>query len=521
MTAVDAVVVGSGPNGLVAANLLAGKGWRVVVLEAAAQPGGGVRSAELIEPGYTNDVCSAFYPLGAASPVLDRLHLESWGLQWLHAPSVIAHPALDGTCPVLSRDLDVTAASLDALHAGDGDGWRALYARWTNVADALLGTLFTAFPPIRAGAQLARCVRPREYSDFIRFLVLPVRRLGEEYFTGEGARRLLAGSALHADLAPETGLSGFFGWLMCALGQSVGFPVPRGGAGALASALVRRLESLGGEVRCDARVDGIIVRGNRALGVRTSAGLEVESVRAVIADVTAPALYRSLLRENDLPPSFRHNLTKFQWDNGTVKVDWNLDGPIPWTAEPARAAGTVHVVDSVNELTQATAELVSGAIPRNPFLIVGQQSMTDPSRQPPGKETAWAYTHVPHPDRSDAASDPRAIDALVDRIEATIEARAPGFRELRRGRHVLTPASFQAENANLNGGAISGGTAELHQQLVFRPFPGLGRPETPIRSLFLASASAHPGGGVHGGPGANAARAAVLHDRLAKVRRYL
>jgi phytoene dehydrogenase-like protein len=515
----DAVVVGAGPNGLVAANLLAERGWRVTVVEAQATPGGSVRSAELIEPGYVNDICSAFYPLGAASPILAAMHLEDFGLRWRHAPTVIAHPAHDGTCPVLSRDLDVTATSLDSTHPGDGDAWREVYRRWEQVDDALLGTLFAPFPPVRAAARLARQVPPRDYAEFVRFLLLPVRRLGEEQFGGPSARRLIAATALHADLPPEGTMSGFFGWLLTSLGQQVGFPVPKGGASSLTDALVRRLTSFGGEVICNERVKSIVVRGGRSVAVRTRDGHELEARRAILADVDAPSLYRSLLREDDLPPSFRSKLSLFQWDNGTVKIDWNLDGPIPWTADPARSAGTVHLVESVDELTKSMAELACGTIPSDPFLIVGQQSMTDATRQPAGKETAWGYTHVPHPDRSSATTDPGAIDKLVDAMEGTVEAHAPGFRGLIRGRHVLTPSGFQSENTNLVGGALSGGTAQLHQQLVFRPVPGLGRAETPVRSLFLASASAHPGGGVHGGPGANAARAALFHSRVDRLRR--
>ena len=519
MSTPDAVVVGAGPNGLVAANMLAERGWRVVVLEASATPGGGVRSTELIEPGYVNDICSAFYPLGAASPILARLGLEQYGLRWLHAPLVVAHPALDGSCPVLSRDLEITAASLDECHAGDGDAWRALYERWTTLERALLATLFRPFPPIAGVAQLATRVRPRDYTELLRFLLLSVRRLAEEHFGSDAARRLIAASALHADLPPEATLSGFFGWLLTALGQSVGFPVPAGGASALTEALVRRLEHFGGEVVCNEPVERVVVRSGRACAVRTRGGSEVGAARAVLAAVSAPALYRRLVAEDDLPPGFRSRLRMFQWDNGTVKIDWTLDGPIPWSADAARRAGTVHLVESVDALTRVAAATVCGDVVDDPFLIVGQQSMTDPSRQPSGKETAWAYTHVPHPQRVPAANDPAVIARLVDRMEATIEMHAPGFRHLVRGRHVLTPASFEAENPSLEGGALNGGTAQLHQQLFFRPFPGLGRPETPIPGLYLASAAAHPGGGVHGGPGANAARAAVLHDRIATVRR--
>jgi phytoene dehydrogenase-like protein len=338
--------------------------------------------------------------------------------------------------------------------------------------------------------------------------------MGDETFGGEAARRLLAGAALHADLAPEAALSGFFGWLMCALGQDVGFPVAEGGSQSLTTALVRRFEARGGRVVCDTAVRSILVRGKRAEAVRTSDGVEIRARRAVLADVSAPVLYRSLLSPDDLPARLLTKLERFQWDNATVKVDWNLDEPIPWSASAARRAGTVHVAASVDALTKASAELACGEAPRDPFLVMGQQSMTDPSRQPPGKETAWAYTHVPHRRRGGGPPAPFSADEVADRMQAIVEQHAPGFGELVRDRHVLSPGGFEAENPSLVGGALNAGTAQLHQQLVFRPVPGLGRPETPVRGLFLASASAHPGGGVHGAPGANAARAALAHARL-------
>jgi phytoene dehydrogenase-like protein len=224
-----------------------------------------------------------------------------------------------------------------------------------------------------------------------------------------------------------------------------------------------------------------------------------------------------------LPARFRDALDRFAWDDATVKLDWNLDAPIPWRAEPARRAGTVHITAGVDHLTTNAAQLACGLLPSEPFLIVGQQSMTDPSRQPAGKETAWAYTHVPQQPRGDAGEEigttwtagDRA--RFVDRLEAQVEALAPGFRDLIRGRHATFPSDFERKDGNLHGGALNGGTAQLHQQVVFRPVPGLGRPGTPVRHLFLASASAHPGGGVHGGPGANAARAAIWARRRGRL----
>jgi phytoene dehydrogenase-like protein len=514
----DAVVIGAGPNGLVGANLLADRGWQVEVLEATPAPGGGARSAELMEPGFVNDVCSAFYPLGAGSPVLRALGLEEHGLTWRHSPLVLAHPALDGSCPVLSRDLDETVESWERHHRGDGVAWRSLYARWCEVADPLLDALLTPFPPVGASVRLARRIPPREWADFVRFLLLPVRQLTEERFGCDASRRLLAGAALHADLGPEANLSGFFGWLLCSLGQQFGFPVPEGGASAITEALVRRLEARGGRVRTSSPVDAVVVRGGRAEAVRVG-GEELRATRAVLADVSAPLLYDELLDEDALDARTRERLGRFQWDNGTVKVDWNLDAPIPWTAAPARGAGTVHLAEGLDALSRAATDLACGDVPPEPFLIVGQQSMTDPTRQPPGKETAWAYTHVPHP-RALARDGRRLppLDPLVEQIERTIELHAPGFRRTIRARHVLAPSDFEREDPSLVGGALNAGTAQLHQQLVFRPMAGGGRAETPVDRLYLASASAHPGGGVHGAPGANAARAALLHDRLRSVR---
>jgi phytoene dehydrogenase-like protein len=243
----------------------------------------------------------------------------------------------------------------------------------------------------------------------------------------------------------------------------------------------------------------------------------------VLADVDAPRLYLDLVGREHLSRGIVEDIERFHWDQSVFKVDWNLDGPIPWSAEPARRAGTVHVIDSVDALTISRAQIACGLIPADPFLLVGQQSLADPTRQPAGCETAWAYTHLPQELRGDAAGEiaaPLTRDGaarLADRVEATIERLAPGFRSLVRGRFVAAPADLEAHDGNLVGGAIAGGTAQLHQQLVFRPVPGLGRPETPVRRLFLSSASAHPGGGVHGGPGANAARAALRHARVSKL----
>ncbi|MFH9244361.1 phytoene desaturase family protein [Streptomyces lydicus] len=512
----DAVVIGAGPNGLVAANLLADRGWTVDVLEAQPEPGGAVRSDRGVHPDYVTDLCSSFYPLAAASPVLSALHLEEEGLRWSHAPRVLAHPLRDGRCAVLERRVPDTARALDGFAVGDGAAWRDLCDVWDRVGHDLIDALFAPFPPVRAGARLLARLRGAGGLRLARTMVLPVRRLGEEEFRGEGGRLLLAGTALHADLAPEAAGSGGFGWLMSMLGQSVGFPVPVGGAGALTDALVRRLERRGGAVRCDARVVEVVVRGGRAVAVRTSGGETVPADRAVLADVSVPALYGELVDARHLPGRVLADLRRFQWDFATFKVDWALDGKVPWTAEDAAIAGTVHLADGVDGLTRFASQISMGQVPDRPFALFGQMTTADATRSPAGTEAAWAYTHVPHHVRGDAGDDgltgvwnQAEQEAMADRMEHQVERYAPGFRSRIRARRILAPPTLEAMNANLHGGAINGGTTALHQQLFFRPTPGTGRPETPVKGLYLASAGAHPGGGVHGAPGANAAHAAL------------
>ncbi len=512
----DAIVIGAGHNGLVAANVLADAGWSVLVVEAQPQPGGAVRSAALTIPGYRHDVFSAFYPLAVASPVMRALELERYGLVWRRAPLVLAHPRPGGRCAVLSMDLATTCASLDRFHTGDGEAWQAMISEWREVADLALGAIFRPFPPLAPVARLLGRVGLDQALRLVRQALLPVRQMATERFAGEGAALVLAGLALHSDLAPESTLSAAYGWLLACLGQTHGFPVPEGGAAALTDALVRRLEARGAVVQCASAAKQVIVRSGRAVGVRLQDGTELRARRTVLAAVAAPILYGALLDAADLPPGLSRDLRNFQWDHGTVKVDWALDGPVPWEAAEARQAGTVHVADDLDDLTRYSAQLATAQLPDRPFLVFGQQAVADPTRAPAGHDTAWAYTRVPRRLVRDAAGviDVTAgwLEPFAERVEQRIERYAPGFRSRIVGRHVLGPKELEELNPSLVGGAINGGTAQLHQQLVLRPLPGLGRPATPIGNLYLASSSAHPGGGVHGAPGANAARAA-LHRR--------
>jgi phytoene dehydrogenase-like protein len=507
----DAVVIGAGPNGLVAANLLADRGWSVLVVEAQDDPGGAVRSGEIVRPGFVSDRFSAFYPLGYASPTIRRLRLEDHGLRWVRSRYAVAHPDADGRCAFISTRLEETKAGLDRFAPGDGAAWEALYDYYRRIGPGLLEALMTPFPPIRAALRILRGLgfSRREILRFARFGVLPVRRLAEETFEGEGGAWLLAGNALHADLTPESSAGGLFGWLLCSLGQHVGFPVPVGGASELTAAMVRRLESRGGRVECGRHVDAIVLDGGPAAGV-LAGGERIAARKAVLADTSAPALYRDLLPREAVPDTVIEDVGRMQFDSPTVKVDWALGERIPWTASECAHAGTVHVSEGMDGLSAAATDLACRRVPEHPFVILGQYSMVDPTRCPAGREVAWGYTHVPPGSMTTRAE----VEALADRIELEVERMAPGFRERILGRSVAGPVELEEADENLVGGAVNNGTAQLHQQLVFRPVPGLGRPETPVRGLYLAEAAAHPGGGVHGGPGGNAARAALAHDRL-------
>jgi phytoene dehydrogenase-like protein len=526
--AADAVVIGAGPNGLVAANLLADRGWDVVVCEEQPEPGGAVRSGEVTEPGFVHDLYSAFYPLTPASRYIEPLDLESYGVRWRRAEGVVAHPHPDGRCALLSLDLERTCASLEEFAPGDGAAWGALFELWRRAGPSLLGAILTPLPPVRPALGLARALGPRGLVEFGRFALLPARRMAEEHFRGEGGAWLIAGNALHADLTPDSAGGGLFGWLLCGLGQQHGYPVAEGGAGEITAALVRRLRERGGQLHTGTPIERIEVAGGRARAALAADGRRFTARRAILADCGAPALLRDMVPREAVPERVREQLRNYQYDNSTFKLNWSLDGPIPWSAPAAREASTVHVAEGMSGLSRASVQLAEREIPDHPFLVLGQYSMVDPTRSPAGTETAWAYTHVPQDAAGDAAgalsgewSRREEAEAFADRMEEEVERLAPGFRGLIRRRHLQTPLDLEASNRNLVGGAINGGTAQLYQQAIFRPYPGTGRPATPVPGLYLASASAHPGGGLHGGAGGNAARAAYRRERLATTRRLL
>ena len=522
----DAIVIGAGHNGLVAANLLADAGWDVLVLESASVAGGAVRSATSVTaPGFVTDLFSSFYPMTAASPVMAGLDLHEHGLRWAHAPKVLAHLRPEAPAAVLHRDVERTADGIDLDHPGDGEAWRVLAAEWDRYGASMLGALLAPFPPVRAAMRLGLAAR-LDLWDLARRLVLPVRTFASELFEGEAAALLLAGNALHADVTPESAPSGLLGWMLVGLGQTVGFPVPVGGAGAITDALLSRLAAAGGRIVCGEPVRRVIVADGRAVGVNTTSGT-YRARHAVVAACDAQILYGRLVGEDDLPPAFLARMRSFQRASSTVKVNYALDRPVAWTDPEATGAGTVHIADSLDELTTASAQLTNDLVPEHPFLLVGQTTTADATRSPAGTESLWVYTHVPQHARGDAAGEidvegrlrGDALAAVVDRMEARIERHAPGFGTTIIARHIQGPDDLERENPSLIGGDISGGTTQLHQQLVFRPVPGLARAETPITGLYLASASAHPGGSVHGACGANAARAAIVGRRAVTVRR--
>ena len=498
----QSVVIGAGPNGLVAAIRLAEAGRAVTVLEATDKPGGAVRTEELTLPGFRHDTFSSVYPAAAASPVFASMPLERHGLRWIHPDACYAHPLSNGRGLALYRDLERTAQSLDAAADGDGERWREFIEPLIDGFDAIRATMLAPFPPLAGAIRLLADMGP---IGAVRFgLLVPgsAKALGTRLFRGGGPRAWLYGSAAHGDVPPTGAGSAIAATYLNLMGHVVGWPSPEGGAQRLTDALVGYLHQLGGEIRTAAPVDRIEIAGGRVAGVRIAGGERLDT-RTVIADVMPHALLA--LVGDALPRPYAALLRRYRYGPATVKVDWALDGPIPWQSAEARSAGTVHVSGDEDEL-RGTIAATRNRLPERPFLLLGQQSLADPSRSPDGKHTAWAYTHGPR----SGVDWLRELERHIARVEAQVERFAPGFRELILARHVMPPATLERRDRNLVGGDVGGGSYQL-RQVTFRPLPGLSPYRTPLGGLYLGSAATFPGGAVHGVPGDAAARAALTH----------
>ena len=493
----DAIVVGAGPNGLVAAAELARQGWKVLLLEAKDRPGGALYSVESTLPGYLHDVGAAFFPFADTSPALRTLDLTSVGLQWRNAPLESCHPAPDGSCVSIFRDIERSTASFGI----DGPAWRRL-ARWMQhmgqrLSEALLAPLPALGPAWRLG--LVNLVR------LMRVGLASSAGFSCRTFQSEAARRVIPSLALHVDLGPEDFSGAGLGLVLALLASASGFRVPVGGARAITEALLRRFQQAGGTLQLSTHVDRVLVRQRQAVAVRTNRGDEIPVRRAILADVGAPALYLKLLDESNVPGWVGRSIRRFRYGWGTFKMDWALAGPVPWSSAEAREAAVIHAGDSLTDLIDFTRQVRAGQLPANPYLVIGQQSLVDPTRAPVGGHTLWAYSRVPSQLEGGWA---RHQEAFADRIEQRIEGLAPGFRALIRGRAIFSPEGLEALDENLVGGDLGGGSAHFNQQLFFRPVFPYFRYRTPVRGLYLASASTHPGAGVHGACGFNAARVA-------------
>jgi len=462
----DAVVVGSGPNGLSAAIELARAGLRVHVHEAEPTIGGGTRSAELTLPGFLHDVCSAIHPMAAASPFFSQLRLAEHGLEWVHPEIELAHPLPDGTAVAVVRSVEETANGLGA----DAPAYRRvvapLAARFQELlADALGPMLRLPRHPLLLGRFGVRAM-------------LPSSRLP---FRGERARALVAGLAAHSFLPLEAPLTASFALMLGVAAHAAGWPIARGGSQRIADALAATLRALGGEIAAGDRVDSLEQLG---------------PARAILFD-TSPATLDRIAKDR-LPARYRRALRRYRRGPAVFKIDYALGGPVPWRATECRRAGTVHVGGTFEEIAAGEAEVNRGGHPEQPFVLVAQQSLFDDTRAPAGKHTLWAYCHVPNGSTVD----------MTARIEAQIERFAPGFRDLVLARAVAGPREVEAHNANCAGGDIAGGA---HDGLQFfaRPVLAFDPYATPARELYLCSSSDPPGGGVHGMCGLHAARSAL------------
>lgn len=470
MTEFDAVVVGSGPNGLAAAIVLALAGRSVLVLEAKDTIGGGARTEELTLPGFLHDVCSAIHPMALVSPFFQTLPLAEHGLVWRESPYAIAHPLDDGTAAILELSLEKTAARLGV----DGDAYQRLMAPFAANAADLFDEILR---PIR--------LLPRHPSVLTRFGLTGIRSAlsVSKRFRSDAARALFGGCAAHSFLPLDAAGSASFGLVLAVAGHALGWPCARGGSVSIINALSGYLRALGGTIRTSTPV--------RSMN-------DIPASRAVLFDVTPRQL--ADIAGDALPAPYVKRLRRFRYGPGVFKVDWALDGPIPWRAEECGKSATVHVGGTIEEIANHEAAIWKGRNNGKPFVLVAQQSLFDDTRAPAGKHTGWAYCHVPH----------GSMDDMTDVIEAQIERFAPGFRDRILARHVRNSTQYEAYNANMIGGDIAGGANNLMQVLA-RPFLQRDPYSTPNKRLYLASSSTPPGGGVHGMCGYWAAQSALRH----------
>ena len=466
----DAVIVGSGPNGLAAAIVLAQSGYSVQVLEAKDSPGGGCRSRELTLPGFVHDVCSAIHPLAFASPFFRTLPLEQHGLRWIHPPVAVVHPLDDGTVMLLKRSIQGTAATLgnDAQRYERFMG--GLVSHWDEVADAFLG-------PLRP--TLFR--HPLALMPFGLPALTSARWLAEHRFSDKRTRALLAGLCAHAFLPLEQVTSAAPGLMLAMVGHVSGRPVPQGGSQRIIRALQAYLRVLGGEVVTDKEV--------------TSTD-DLPSARVVLFDVTPRQLLR--IAGQRFTVHYVRGLERFRYGPGVFKLDYALDGPVPWRSAECLLAGTVHLGGTFDEIALSERQIWQGIDPVHPYVLVAQQSLFDATRAPLGKHTLWVYCHVPRGSTFD----------MTERVEDQIERFAPGFRERIIARHAMNTVDMELYNANYVGGDINGGVLDL-RQLFTRPVPRLDPYSTPAKDIYLCSSSTPPGGGVHGMCGYFAAQSAL------------
>jgi phytoene dehydrogenase-like protein len=468
----DAIVIGSGPNGLAAAITLARAGRSVVVYESHATLGGGMRSAELTLPGFVHDICSTVQGTSTASPFFRHLDLARHGVELVDPPAPIAHPLDGGRAAVLERSVDGTAAGLGA----DRAAYRRLMGPLVRDADKLMDLVLA--PIFRI---------PRHPLAAARFGLPALRSavgLARGSFRGDEARALLTGLSAHSMLRLDRPVTASFGLVLAITAHAYGWPVVRGGTQRLADALADELRSLG----------GVIVTGHPVTSLD-----ELPAARAVIFDTSPRGL--SAIAGDRLPADYRRRLDGFRYGPGIVKVDWALSAPIPWQAEGAARAGTVHVGGSMDEIRASEAEVSGGRHPERPFVLVVQGSRFDPTRAPEGQHTGWAYCHVPSGSTFD----------MTERIEAQVERFAPGFRDTILARSVRLPAEMEAYNPNYVGGDINGGIQDLRQMFT-RPVARLDPYATPTRGIYICSSSTPPGGGVHGMCGVWAARSALRRE---------